>query len=115
MWRARLDLNPLGASDPDTAAWLTALIWPEHDDRRGRLLAALSVAANMSIRIDRADLRDGLAAPLADVPSRAVPLKVARLRPTPVGVTGTVDFTKRAGDVRFDTEARRARRDQARD
>lgn len=71
VWRAGMDLNPLDASDPDTAAWLTTLIWPEHDDRRGRLLAALSVAANMSLRIDRADLREGLAALLADVPSGA--------------------------------------------
>lgn len=69
VWRAGLDLNPLVASDPDTAAWLTTLIWPEHDDRRARLLGALNVAASVSIRIDRADLRDGLAALLAEVPS----------------------------------------------
>lgn len=71
VWRAGLDLNPLNASDPDTAAWLTTLIWPEHDDRRARLLSALEVAADVSIRIDRADLRDGLAALLAEVPSGA--------------------------------------------
>jgi hypothetical protein len=69
VWRAGLDLNPLDASDPDTAAWLTTLIWPEHDDRRTRLLEALNVAANVPIRIDRADLRDGLTALLAEVPS----------------------------------------------
>lgn len=69
VWRAGLDLNPLNASDPDTAAWLTTLIWPEHDERRTRLLAALNVAASVSIRIDRADLRDGLAALLAEAPS----------------------------------------------
>lgn len=71
VWRAGLDLNPLDASDSDTAAWLTTLIWPEHDDRRARLLGALNVAANVSIRIDRADLRDGLAALLTEVPSGA--------------------------------------------
>jgi hypothetical protein len=62
------------ASDPDTAAWLTTLIWPEHDDRRDRLLAALNVAANVSIRVDRGDLRDGLAALLADVPAGVTPV-----------------------------------------
>ncbi|WP_345229359.1 DUF2332 domain-containing protein [Mycolicibacterium helvum] len=71
VWRAGLDLNPLDASDPDTAAWLTTLIWPEHDDRRARLLAALNVAANVSIRTDRGDLSDGLTALLAEVPTGA--------------------------------------------
>jgi hypothetical protein len=74
VWRAGLDLNPLDASDPDTAAWLTTLIWPEHDDRRNRLLAALDVAADMSIRIDHGDLRDGLAALLAEVPPGVTPV-----------------------------------------
>ncbi|MBB3753587.1 hypothetical protein FHT44_006109 [Mycolicibacterium sp. BK634] len=74
VWRAGLDLNPLDASDSDTAAWLTALIWPEHDDRRDRLSAALDVAAKMSIRIDRGDLRDGLGALLADVPAGVTPV-----------------------------------------
>jgi hypothetical protein len=74
VWRAGLDLNPLNASDPDTGAWLTTLIWPEHDDRRDRLVAALNVAANVSIRIDRGDLRDGLAALLADVPAGVTPV-----------------------------------------
>ncbi|KAA0099688.1 DUF2332 family protein [Mycolicibacterium sp. P1-18] len=32
------------------------LIWPEHHDRRHRLLAALNVAADSWIRIDREDL-----------------------------------------------------------
>lgn len=71
VWRAGLDLNPLDASDPDTAAWLTTLIWPEHDQRRHRLLAALDLAADALIRIDRGDVRDGLATLLSDVPSGA--------------------------------------------
>jgi hypothetical protein len=74
VWRAGLDLNPLDASNPDTAAWLMTLVWPEHDDRRDRLMAALKLAANASIRIDRADLRDGLGALLAEVPSDATVL-----------------------------------------
>jgi hypothetical protein len=74
VWRAGLDLNPLDATDPDAAAWLTTLIWPEHGDRRDRLKAALNVAANASIRIDRGDLRDGLATLVADVPAGVTPV-----------------------------------------
>lgn len=74
VWRAGLDLNPLDASDPDTAAWLRMLVWPEHDDRRERLSAALNLAAKAGIRIDRGDLLDGLAALLADVPAGVTPV-----------------------------------------
>jgi hypothetical protein len=59
-WRAGLDLNPLDPADPDTAAWLTMLIWPEHEHRRQRLTAALSLAAAERARIDKGDLRTGL-------------------------------------------------------
>jgi hypothetical protein len=59
-WRAGLDLNPLDPADPDTAAWLTALIWPEHDHRRERLTAALRIAAAEPARIHEGDLRTGL-------------------------------------------------------
>lgn len=43
--RTGLDLNPLDPADPDNRMWLEALIWPEHDERRSRLRAALDVAA----------------------------------------------------------------------
>src|SRR5689334_17763161 len=45
VWRAGLDLNPLDVTDPADRAWLEALIWPEHANRRARLLAAAAVAA----------------------------------------------------------------------
>jgi hypothetical protein len=54
VWRAGVDLNPLDPADPDTAAWLTALIWPEHDHRRRRLAAALRLAAAQDVRIGHA-------------------------------------------------------------
>ena len=44
-WRQGVDLNPLDVTDPDTAAWLTALVWGGHTDREERLQAALRVAA----------------------------------------------------------------------
>jgi hypothetical protein len=77
-WRAGLDLNPLDPADPDTAAWLTALVWPEHDHRRRRLAAALRLAAAQDLRIERGDLRDRLAGRLAqlvgETPAGATPV-----------------------------------------
>lgn len=54
VWRAGVDLNPLDAGDPDTCRWLLTLVWPEHDDRRRVLEAALDLA-----RRDPPDLRRG--------------------------------------------------------
>ena len=45
VWRAGLDLNPLDITDADQREWLTSLVWPEHESRRERLLAAASIAA----------------------------------------------------------------------
>lgn len=45
VWRAGIDLNPIDVTDPDELAWLSALIWPEHDERRARLRAAAQVVA----------------------------------------------------------------------
>ena len=43
-WRLGMDLHPLDVRDPDTRAWLRALVWPEHVDRMAVLEAALEVA-----------------------------------------------------------------------
>lgn len=43
-WRGGLDLHPLDVGDPDTAAWLETLVWPEHEDRRRVLRRAIEVA-----------------------------------------------------------------------
>ena len=74
VWRAGVDLNPLDPADPDTAAWLTALIWPEHDHRRRRLAAALRLAAAQDVRIERGDLRSRLSALVAEAPAGATPV-----------------------------------------
>ena len=42
--RTGLDLDPIDPADADSRMWLEALVWPEHHDRRGRLLAALEIA-----------------------------------------------------------------------
>jgi hypothetical protein len=53
-WRGGVDLNPLDVNDADAMAWLAILVWPEHDARRERLLAAIEVA-----RAEPPDLRAG--------------------------------------------------------
>jgi hypothetical protein len=74
VWRAGVDLNPLDPADPDTAAWLTALVWPEHEHRRERLAAALRVAAAAGTRIERGDLRGRVGALVAEAPAGATPV-----------------------------------------
>ncbi len=44
IWRAGIDLNPLDVADPEQMRWLETLVWPEQDDRRQRLAAAIEVA-----------------------------------------------------------------------
>ncbi len=41
--RTALDLAPVDVDDPDQVAWLDALIWPEHTERRERFSAALAI------------------------------------------------------------------------
>src|SRR5690606_19601758 len=43
-WRGGCDLNPVDLGDPDARAWLVNLVWPEQDERRARLAAAIEVA-----------------------------------------------------------------------
>ncbi|GAA1754176.1 DUF2332 domain-containing protein [Agromyces humatus] len=68
VWRAGIDLNPLDVTRPDDLAWLDALVWPEHDDRRERLRAAAGIAAAQPPRIVAGDLNARLAALAAEAP-----------------------------------------------
>jgi hypothetical protein len=60
LWRAGLDLNPLDLSSETDVAWLDALVWPEHDDRRQRLHAAIEIVRKDPPRIVRTDALSGL-------------------------------------------------------
>ena len=73
-WRAGIDLNPLDITDVDQREWLTSLIWPEHKERRERLLAAASVAATDPPHLVRGDLLDTVESLLAEVPSGTQPV-----------------------------------------
>ncbi|SED30879.1 hypothetical protein SAMN04489844_4149 [Nocardioides exalbidus] len=57
-WRGGVDLNPLGVTDPDAMAWLENLVWPEQDERRERLRAAIEVARREPPVLRRGDLFD---------------------------------------------------------
>ena len=61
-WRAGLDLHPLDVGDADQMAWLATLVWPEHDDRRRVLAAAVEVARAEPPEIAAGDLLTDLPA-----------------------------------------------------
>lgn len=46
VWRAGIDLAPLDPRQPETAAWLTGLVWPGETGRAERVRAALHIAAS---------------------------------------------------------------------
>jgi len=71
VWRGGIDLNPLDPADPETLAWLDALVWPEHHDRRARLAAAARVAASDPAPIRAGDLNDLIADAAASAPADA--------------------------------------------
>jgi hypothetical protein len=45
VWRAGIDLSPLDPRDPETAAWLTQLVWPGEVGRAQRVRDAVAIAA----------------------------------------------------------------------
>lgn len=69
VWRRGIDLNPLDPADPDTTAWLTALVWAGQTKREDRLRAALAVAASDPPQVIRGDVRDGLGQLARSAPS----------------------------------------------
>jgi hypothetical protein len=70
-WRAGLDLDPVDISDPNQAAWLEALVWPEQGDRLAKLRTAMSIAAENKPRIVKGDLRTDLPRLAAEAPKDA--------------------------------------------
>ncbi|WP_036507245.1 DUF2332 domain-containing protein, partial [Nocardioides sp. URHA0020] len=74
-WRGGIDLNPLDVTDEDAMAWLATLVWPEDDDRRAQLSAAVEVARADPPVIVRGDLLEELPA-LVDEASAYGPVVV---------------------------------------
>ncbi|MBL0747550.1 DUF2332 domain-containing protein [Nocardioides baculatus] len=73
-WRGGVDLNPLDVADADAMAWLENLVWPEQDERRERLRAAVEVARREPPLLRRGDLFDHLPALLEQAAPHGTPV-----------------------------------------
>jgi hypothetical protein len=71
VWRGGLDLNPLDVRDDDAMRWLQTLVWPEHEDRRTRLAAAVGLARQDPPGLVRGDLTRDLGTLVDTVPTDA--------------------------------------------
>ncbi|NLV56658.1 MAG: DUF2332 domain-containing protein [Acidimicrobiales bacterium] len=80
--RAGCDLDPVDPRTPEGRLRLRACLWPDQPHRRERLEGALRVAAEVPVRIDRAEatgwLRDRLAEPVEGVATVVVHSIVAQ-------------------------------------
>jgi hypothetical protein len=70
-WRIGLDLNPVDLSSTDAVQWLETLVWPEQEDRRQRLNAAIAVARRDPPPVVSGDLASDLEPLLARAPKDA--------------------------------------------
>ena len=73
-WRGGVDLNPLDVTDDDATAWLENLVWPEQDERRDRLRAAIDVARAEPPVVRAGDLFDHLPVLLDDAAPHGTPV-----------------------------------------
>lgn len=73
-WRGGVDLNPLDVADPDAMAWLENLVWPEQDERRERLRAAIEVTRADPPVLRTGDLLDHLPDLLAEAADHGTPV-----------------------------------------
>ena len=73
-WRGGVDLNPLDLTDVDATDWLTTLVWPEQDDRRALLRAAVEIARGDPPDLVRGDLLELMPALLDRASHHGVPV-----------------------------------------
>ncbi|WP_210438000.1 DUF2332 domain-containing protein [Nocardioides xinjiangensis] len=73
-WRGGVDLNPLDVADADAMAWLENLVWPEQDERRARLRAAVEVTRREPPVLRRGDLFDHLPDLLDEAAAHGTPV-----------------------------------------
>ncbi|MEQ8858075.1 MAG: DUF2332 domain-containing protein [Pseudomonadales bacterium] len=69
--RTGIDIHPIDIDDEDQVRWLQALIWPEHVERHGRLLAAVRLAREHRPALLRGDAVTEAAGLLTAVPPDA--------------------------------------------
>ncbi len=70
-WRRGLDLNPIDVRSAEDTAWLQALVWPDQEDRAGRLQAALAIARRAPPVVVRGDLLADIEEIMAQAPADA--------------------------------------------
>ena len=99
VWRAGIDLNPLDGSSEADVARHDALIWPEHDDRRERLRAAVTVARQHPVEIVRGDLNDQIAALVARAPAGVTVVVFHTAVLAYLNAAGTDRFTAQMADL----------------
>ena len=59
-WRGGIDLAPVDVTDDEAVAWLETCVWPEQEERRARLRAAVAIARAEPPRVVQGDLLDVL-------------------------------------------------------
>ncbi|MEM8618534.1 MAG: DUF2332 domain-containing protein [Actinomycetota bacterium] len=72
--RIGIDLNPLRVDEPNDLAWLTTLVWPEHDERRARVRAASRLVEDAPPTLIAGDATAQLGEALALVPDGVTPV-----------------------------------------
>lgn len=72
--RIGVDLNIVDTSIPDEAAWLRALVWPEHQERREILEAALQYRSCFTLDMRAGDGFSRISAVISEIPEESVPL-----------------------------------------
>jgi hypothetical protein len=70
-WRAGIDLAPVDVTDDEAVRWLETLVWPEQEDRRERLRAAVRIAREDPPYLVQGDLLEELPALVAQAPVQA--------------------------------------------
>jgi hypothetical protein len=66
--RAACDQNPIDVSDPEAALRLISYVWPDQPERLARIQAAIALAVEAGVSVEKADAADWLAAKLAARP-----------------------------------------------
>jgi len=72
--RVGIDPDPVDVTDPESARWLHACVWPDQPERRARLEAELGLAATAPPLLLPGDAVDVLPDAFAAVPAGALPV-----------------------------------------
>ncbi len=77
VWRAGIDLNPLDVRSAEDMLWLETLVWPEQEERRRRVRAAIGIARQDPPLLVKGDAISALAPLAAEAPADATLVVVA--------------------------------------